>query len=255
MRHSILTLAAVLLVTGCAGTSGTGAEPQDTATDTRTTSPTATRSNEAAPTNTCPNPYGGVCLGTLAADRRYQTSAFEPQLSYEVPDDSWANMEDLPGNFWLYRPRDSQDGVLGGSYIGIYQNAQAPDLDCLEQPAQGVGDTPEALIDFYQSVPGLQVSKPEKVTIGGLSGYQLDFAVRRADALCNFSGLPSTPLIIGNGVSDLHHVVAPGLGVRLVLLRWKDGNVTVEITHVDEQYTAAQWRSLTRPVLRSLEFG
>ena len=33
----------------------------------------------------CPNPHGGICLGTLVAGT-YKTSSFDPRLTYTVPD-------------------------------------------------------------------------------------------------------------------------------------------------------------------------
>ncbi len=62
------------------------------------------------------------------------------------------------------------------------------------------------------------------------------------------------PLIIGNGVSQLHHVLLEELDVRLVILGWEEGNVTLEITNVKEQHSAEQFRSELQPILHSMEF-
>jgi hypothetical protein len=180
---------------------------------------------------------------------------FEPTLTYTLPDDTWANLEDLPGNFLLLRPQDPQDGVVGGSYVGVYQNILAPALDCYEAAEPGVGHTARELVEFYQSAPGLQVSDPVEISVGGLQGYQLDFGVKRKDALCDYDGYPGTPLMIGNGVSELHHVILPQIDVRLIVLSWKPGNVTIEITNVKKQYPADKWRALVEAIVSSLKFG
>jgi hypothetical protein len=59
-------------------------------------------------------------------------------------------------------------------------------------------------------------------------------------------------LIIGDGVSSLHHVVLEGMDVRLVLLEWGDGNVTLEITNVRERHSAEEFRSQLQPIIDSL---
>lgn len=245
-------LSATLLLTACAGNS-LGAAP---APDPGSSSATKVAARSASPSNenSCPNPHGGACLGSLEAGR-YETSVFEPSLTYSVPDDTWANLEDLPGNFLLLRPQDPQEGAVGGSYVGVYQDVRAPAVDCSEAGEPGVGHTPAELVKYYQGVPGLEVSEPVEVTVGGLHGYQLDFGVRRKDALCSFDGYPGTGLIIGNGVSDLYHVVLPQIDVRLVLLSWKRGNVTIEITNVHKQYPAAKWRAIVQPIVNSFQFG
>jgi len=208
----------------------------------------------SAATPECPNPEGGDCLGPLKP-REYQTSTFEPQLNYTVPV-GWTNFEDLPGNFLLFQDEDSQDGALGGSYLGIYQNIAAASIECNEGPQQGVGTTPKGLVAWYQSVPGLIVSKPKPkpVTVGGLNGLQIDLSLEPDVDTCRFGPYTGIPLIIGGGVSELHHVILEDLDVRLVILGWEDGNVILEVTNVKEQHSAAEFRSLVQPIIDSLQF-
>ena len=252
-----ITLGAVLLLTGCAGSSQ-GANTQalpDAAPKTPAAEPSRLPDYSGySYTGACPNLHGGDCLGVLDAGT-YRTSVFEPAIEYTVPDDTWANMEDLPGNFLLFRPQDAQDGLDGGSYIGVYQNIRVPDMGCAEKWEEGVGHTPEQMIAFYRGVPGLDVSPAREVTVGGLTGYQLDFEVKAKDTLCGFGGFRATPLIIGGGVSDLHHVVAPRVDVRLILLSWHKGNVTIEVTNVETQYTARKWRAIVQPIIASFQFN
>ena len=200
----------------------------------------------------CPNPEGGTCLGPLKPGE-YQTSTFEPQLKYTLPA-GWTNFEDLPGNFLLFQDEDSQDGALGGSYLGIYQNIAAASIECNEGPQTGVGTNPKDLVAWYRSVPGLIVSKPKPVTVGGLDGLEIDLSLEPDVDTCRFGPNTGIPLIIGGGVSDLHHVIVEGLDVRLVILGWEDGNVTLEVTNVKEQHSAAEFRSLVQPIIDSLEF-
>lgn len=262
MRTNTFTGAAIaaLLLTGCS--------PSDAGTaDASRTSPTTERGSvsSASPDQvrigrsdftlelpTCPNPYGGTCLGPLEAGQ-YQTSSFQPRVTYTVPA-GWTNFEDLPGNFWLFLQQDSQDGVLGGSYLGIYQNVHAAAINCAEDWQEGVGTTPSELVAWYESVPGLIVSEPKTVTVGGLDGLQIDLALEPGVDTCRYGPYKGIPLIIGDGVSSLHHVILKQLNLRLVILAWRKGNVTLEITNVTKQHSANEFRTALQPIIDSLEF-
>jgi hypothetical protein len=62
------------------------------------------------------------------------------------------------------------------------------------------------------------------------------------------------PVLVGGGVSQLHHVVLRGVDVRLVLLEWGTKNVTIEITSVPRQHSRQEFLDLVQPVLDSLHF-
>lgn len=184
----------------------------------------------------CPNPHGGVCLGSLDAGT-YSTTSFEPKLSYTVPE-GWANGEDLPGNVLLSRIDDPEEGIWGGSYIGVYQNVRAP-ASCGEEAQPGVGTSAAELAAWYRTVPGLEIVGDAPVSVGGLSGIALDFRVSEGwRSPCPLDGaIPGIPVIIGGGVSELHHVIGAPLEMRLFLLGWKEGNVAIEVTAVLEQHS------------------
>jgi hypothetical protein len=213
----------------------------------------------------CPNPRGGSCLGPLPAGE-YRTTTFEPQIGYTVPQ-GWTNLEDRPGDFRLSQPRDTRSGpfqpfrqygdqesAYGGSFFGIYRNAHAAALDCDELWQGHVGTTPDELVAWYETVPGLIVSEPLAVTVGGLDGLQIDLSLESGAGTCSFDGHTAIPLTIGNGISRLHHAIVQGLDVRLVFLAWGDGNVTLEITNVREQHSAEDFRSQLQPIIDSLVF-
>lgn len=241
---SLVAAALITLLSGCSSPSS-GVTPGSSPAVVDSDSPSATTSG-------CPNGHGGSCLGPLAPGE-YRTSTFQPRISYAVPD-GWTNMEDLPGNFWLFQEQDNQEGARGGSYLGIYRNVHAPAIDCREAWEDGVGTTPAELAAWYQTVPGLIVSEPLAVTVGGLDGLQIDFSIEPGGEACNFGGNLGLALIIGDGVSRLHHVISHELDVRLVLLEWGDGNVTIEITNAKEQHSAEEFRSQLQPIIDSLVF-
>jgi hypothetical protein len=250
---ALATAGCVLLLAGC---SSEAADTPD-ASVADTTSPESQESDSAPPPVSCFNPHGGECLGPLEAGT-YETSVFAPALRYSVPQ-GWVNAEDLPGNFWLYRSVDSQDGLEGGSYIGVYSGIRASSAsdDCAEEAEADVGTSPEELAAWFRSRPGLRVTRPKQVEVGGLDGLAVDITLRGGYRdTCPWSeGQPVVPLIIGSGISHLYHVVLPGLTVRLVFLSWEDSNVTIEITSVHEQLAAQRYFALAAPIVDSFEFA
>ncbi len=71
---------------------------------------------------------------------------------------------------------------------------------------------------------------------------------------CTFDGHSGTPIIIGSGVSSLHHTLLEGMAMRLIVLDWADKNVTIEITSIDEDIPAADYRALVAPIVESIQF-
>ena len=92
-----------------------------------------------------------------------------------------------------------------------------------------------------------------QVSIGGLKGLSTDL-VADGTQPCTFEeGLaPSTPILIGSGVSQVHHVVAEGLTMRLIVLDWQDRNVTIEITSIDKDLPATEYHAIAEPIIRSM---
>jgi hypothetical protein len=243
---SLAAVALVALLAGCSSpTSGATAG---------SAAPVAESGSPSTEQPPCPNPHGGDCLGRLAAGE-YETTLFSPRITYTAPD-GWTNLEDLPGNFQMAMQADEegQDTPRGGSYLGIYRNVRAPALNCREAWEQGVGWTPAELAAWYQTVPGLITSEPLPVTVGGFDGLQIDLALEPGVEACSFDGNTGIPMIMGDGVSSLHHVVLEEMDVRLVLLEWGEGNVTLEITNVREQHSAEEFRSQLQPIIDSLVF-
>lgn len=244
-RSVSFLLVASLLLAGCAATSAesSGQSPR----------PESSSAEQAA--TSCPYPHGGTCLGDLEGGT-YTTKTFQPTLSYSVAEPGWVNEEDLSGNFLIFRDSDPQTGPIGGSYVGVYRDVRAAAQNCEEEAEAGIGQKPAELAAWLGTLPGVIDSVPEPVTVGGLDGVAVDLRLDPAwTGSCPWSGgYPVTALIIGNGVSLLHHVLTGGISIRLYLLEFEDGNVAVEVTSVDEQASADEYRAAVEPLLASFEF-
>lgn len=230
-------LGAVLLLTACGGDGGSVV-------------PVPTSAALARPQ--CPSRHGGQCLGPLAAGT-YTTVAFTPQVTYRVPD-GWANYEDLPGNFLLLAPGGSVLGVDSGrsDYLGIYTGVAASLQSCEGGRDEAVGRSPQELVAALRGNPGLVVTEPQAVSIGGLDGLVVDITLAPGGGLrCDeMSESVVVPLLIGDGPAEFDHAQLPDMTTRLHVLAFGDGNVVIEVSDVADGTSMADFE----PIVADLAF-
>ena len=215
----------------------------------------AAAGDEKAPTRNgdprphCPNPHGGQCLGPIKPGT-YTTVSFSPAITYTVPA-GWTNDEDLPGNFALRLDGDTR-------YLGIYRDANAP-YKCEEYPDPDVSQSVSDYTRWLRTNPLLRVTKPIPVSLGGLHGVVMNIskAPGTEGKGCTYEEGAITgavPFIIGGrGPSSLHHVIMDGWKERLYLLRYKRGNVAIEVLPEGDSLT--KYLRKVTPILRSLRFA
>ena len=184
-----------------------------------------------APTSrpSCPNNVGGTCLGDLKAGT-YETTSFTPDLSYTVPADGWANMEDLAGNFLLLPPGSNLAGIDAGTadYLGVYTSVAAPD-GCTDTPLRdGAPTSAQTFAEWLGQQAGLEVSEPQPATIGRYSGVAVDIAAT-GEMPCSDADFHFLPVLVGVDPSSVSHAVIPGYPLRLYLLDHADGILAIEI--------------------------
>lgn len=183
----------------------------------------------------CPHPLGGRCLGDLEGGRLYRTVAFIPPITYTTPS-GWSNLEDLSGNFLLLPPGRSVEGVDSATddYLGVYSGATVAAADCTSKPMPGVGLKPDAVVTALAERPGLNVSAPREVVVGGLKGVVIAIDLEPdTTAACNVNGdLTIIPLFIGVGPASVEHAQVPGLRTHLYVLDNGRSNVIVEVSDV-----------------------
>ena len=234
-----LAVAATLAAIGVAGCGGGDEAPASLA---------AAHTEAAEPRPPCPNPHGGECLGPLEAGT-YTTVTFAPAITYTVPT-GWTNGEDLPGNFLLQLEGDPR-------YIGIFRDANAP-YRCAEHPDPNVSQSVSDYTRWLRRHPLLRVTRPVPVSIGGLHGVFMNIskAPGTEGQGCTYEETitGAVPFIIGGrGPASLHHTLLDGWKERLYLLRYKRGNVAIEIG--PEGASLPEYLKQVRPILRSLRFA
>jgi hypothetical protein len=223
-RAVVVSVAAVVVVAGCGIVGGSPAPA----------SPAPTTARAALP----------------AGD--YASSAFRPAASFTLPE-GWLVAGDGP-DFLSLQPATS-DAV--GVYLFRSPKAASQDPACPVAPAQNVGATAADLVAWIVALPGLVVSEPVPVTLGGLSGQQLDaHIVDGWTASCPFAdGLPTVPLFVGASDQSFRWVVAGNERLRLAVLDVPgQGTVVVDIDAFDGTLMDDLLVEAT-PIVESLRFG
>ena len=175
---------------------------------------------------------------------------FSPAITYTVPA-GWANLEDLPGSVSLNLNADRR-------YLGIYKHANAP-FKCEEHPDLRISQSVSDYTRWLRRHPLLRVTKPIRVSIGGLHGVAMDIskAPGTRGKGCTYEGnTGNVPFIVGGrGPAGLHHVITdePGLKERLYLLRYGQSNIAIEV--LPEGGSLPEYLKAVRPILRSLQFA
>ena len=205
---------------------------------TTVTGPAATPAPAASPEDT------GLPAGTYTAQR------FFPKLTFTLPA-GWDIATDAP-DYLEIKPAGSD---IAGIHVFRGALPRAQDLDCPETPAPGVGSTSTEIVQWLRGLPGLVVSDPKLVTIGGLRGAQVDVGITEGwKASCPFAdGAPTVPLwvdgqggyawvAVGNERLRLYLLDAPGGGTIIVDIDAFDGSV------IDQLISDAM------PIVRSFAF-
>jgi hypothetical protein len=128
-------------------------------------------------------------LGDIAPGR-HVSQVFRPfgggtsgQLSFTVPT-GWAESEGAPAGLSLWIP-----GASDGASIQLFSNVvpvSNSDPGCAASPADAsIQHSPAAIAAWLADHPGLVVSTPAPVAIGGLSGVMVDLSVDPAMVACS----------------------------------------------------------------------
>jgi hypothetical protein len=173
------------------------------------------------------------CQGLLEPGE-YRSTLFDPTIDFEVTSPGWTwdyFGTSRSGNFRLIAD-ESHELPYNSDGIYFFFNPAVASRDCEETEEPGVGRSVGDLVSWLEGAPGLSVSEPNPVTIGGLDGVQLDLRLDPTwKKTCVFSeGLPAVPLIIHKAdVGAYHVVIIPGVSMRWYMLDSGDGVIIVDI--------------------------
>ena len=165
-------------------------------------------------------------------------------------EDEFATLHLSPSNAGWGR---QGDGSVAFDGIAIYRRPVAAPPDGGPVPVSGVGTTAHVLADWLSTRPQLVSTKPKRVTVGGLPGFELDFHLSsNAGFLC---GLPCVNLLnSGDNVDNFQYGIEGPWSVRATLID-VPGGPTVMVA-VDGPSGLAFDRLLAeaQPIIESLRF-
>ncbi len=188
---------------------------------------------------------------TALAPGSYTSTAFQPPVTYTLPE-GWWNPSDTAA-FYSLQPAASE---ASGIYLFRDPLPASQDPACPTSPQPGVGTTSVALATWIRGLPGLAVSGPRIVTVGGLRGVEIDVAIAAGwTTSCPFAnGVATVPLFVGAD-GELRWVVAGSERLRLDLLDVPGGGTVV----VDvDAFDGTLWEPLlaaATPIVRSFAFS
>lgn len=228
------------------------------AASTQSSSTVANASVSPAPTGRPPCPAGpergGTCLGVLAAGT-YSTTSLMPSITYTVPEGGWGNWEDREGIFVLLPPGETFAGLEADTsdWIGVFHSVGAVRPGCDEEVEPGVVSVKE-LTRWFARQPGLAVTKPQSISIGGLNGVMIDLSLTQGwTKTCPlpFPDVPLVNLLMGTGPSEGLGVLVEGSWTtRLYLLDYEGDNIAIYFVHHPGRVSRHDYDA----VLRTIQF-
>jgi hypothetical protein len=168
----------------------------------------------------------------------------------------------LPAGWWI--PADASDyyevAPVASDLVGIHffgnPKAASQDPACPLAAEPGIGADSLSLLSWIKARPGLVVSNPKLVQVGGLSGTEIDVGIADGwKASCPFAnGVPTVPLFVGPSGS-LRWVIAGTERLRLDLLDAPGGGTVVVDQDAFDGTLIDSLLAMAAPVMRSLKFA
>lgn len=215
----VATIFAMLLVASCSS-----ADP-----DPRATSPADVAESPSSNVRILDDCPELPCEGPLEPGK-YRWAFHEPTIDFEVPSAGWSWSFSGGGNFRIIADDTmTHEGLYVSDGVYFLHDPTIASRDCEDGSQPGVGRSVGDLVAWLESAPGLTVSEPAPVTVGGLEGTQVDIALDPAwKRPCFFSeGMPAVPLIFnGAELGGYQMTIVPDQSMRWSILG-SDGGVVI----------------------------
>ena len=198
----------VLLLTlvACAGSGGAAPEPIAATSDEESSTP--------APPLPSDSPLSVLPAGTHSAP------SFWPPLTFTAPD-GWLTEPAAEGQLTLV-PDTSENRELIGSggypaiFLNVFPNIEVAAEDCSDAASPGVGWTADDIVGALATRPGLSTEERAPITVGGLSGQQIDLSIDPDWMGTCSGGGPYVPMLYSQGF--ITWGAEPGEQWRIIVL-------------------------------------
>ena len=160
----------------------------------------------------------------------YRAAYYDTPIGFEIASPGWT--WSYTGNFVIEADTSPTEGFYSVDGIYFLLDPAIASQDCSDSAEPGVGRSVDDLVGWLEAAPGLTVSEPTPVTIGGLQGTQIDL---RLDPgwrnTCFWSdGLPAVPLVFsGAEIGGYNWAMAPAMAMRWYVLNSNRGVIIVDV--------------------------
>jgi hypothetical protein len=191
---------------------------------------------------------------------RYTSAAFQPTTTVTVPGNWTVTMDQADALTISPLVTDAGSSPVPTDVAGIYLfrdvAAAMQDPACTTRPEAGVDSDARSLAGWVAARPGLTATEPEPVTVGGLSGYEVEASLAPSwTTSCPFAnGAPAVSLL-ANESGTIRWVV---FGTEKLRLQFLDlpggGTITVNTSATDGSIYPGLVNEVA-PVIASLSFA
>ena len=202
----------------------------------------ASCSNPTAPVSAPSSPASDVrvlddcpelpCEGSLEPGK-YRWAFHEPTLDFEISSPGWIWHFGGGGNLRFYADETPVgEGLYGSDGIYFLADPTIASRNCEDSSMPGVGHSMGDIVGWLGSAPGLKVTEPTPVTIGGLEGTRLDIELDPTwKRTCFYSeGLPTVPLIFnGSELGGYNVPILPDISMRWYVLESDAGVLVIDL--------------------------
>jgi hypothetical protein len=223
-----------------------------------TTSDTPAASSEASPNvqvldlSDCRE---DVCEAPLEPGR-YRATFYGRTLDFEIPSAGW--IWHYFYNFRFIADATPTEGLYTSDSINFLPDPRISRRDCEEAADRTVGHSVSDIVSWLEDAPGLVVSDPVAVDVGGFRGFQLDLGIDPAwRRTCFYSeGLPAVPLITHRAVWGAYTLaMVPGISMRWYVLDTDDGVLIIDIDDGPDNLSYEDLLRTGTEIVDSFEFS
>ena len=203
---------------------------------------------------------GGSASPTPAQPTTYTSVRFTPKTTVEIPPIWVVTGDDVP--VLSISPLIIEEGAspeptdVAGIYLFHDALAASQDPACTSKPDDTVKSDAKSLADWVSVRPSLTATRPTAVTIGGLSGWQVDAQIAPTwTTACPFAdGSPSVNLLASPDGS-IRWVVFGTETLRLAFLDIPGGGTVTVNRSVNDRTIFDGFVNETDPIVASMTFA
>ena len=202
----------------------------------------------------------GAASPTPAQPTLYTSARFTPRTTVEVPPIWAVTADEAPAltisPLVIEEGASPQPTEVAGIYLFHDALAASQDPACTSKPDDTVKADAKSLADWVSVRPGLTASRPTAVTIGGLSGWQVDAQIAPTwTTACPFAdGSPSVNLL-ANGDGTIRWVVFGTEKLKLAFLDIPGGGTVTVNRSVNDRTIFDGFVNETQPIVDSMTFA